>query len=228
MNSASDQIYFDIQSKIISGELKSGDKLPSENDMCKLWNTSRVSVRKALERLVAIGVLYKRKGGGTYISELDASMYFTSLLPFILFRKENMIDILEFRKIIEVGAVRLCAQRRNDNTIKKLHELLDEMEEYKDDRERFPYTDLQFHLEIAKGTDNAVIVKINNILISLLETHQKSLNKVLGPSGGLNDHKNILIAIEDKNPELGAHFMEMHIVRTINDIKKAQDIKAED
>lgn len=223
METISNSIYKNIENQIINGEVKPGDKLPSENEFCKIWNTSRISVRQALERLVSLGILHRVRGGGTYVSEPDTSIFLSPILPFVLFRDENMINFLEFREIIEVGSVKLCAERRDEENLANMKKCLEEMDKnYKVDKNQ-PYAeaDLEFHMEIARGSKNPLNVKVNEMLRLTMRNNQINVNTFLGSSTSQKEHHNIFVAIEEKNGELAAHFMRKHLQRTIDELRQS-------
>jgi GntR family transcriptional regulator len=62
------QLYEHICGRIDSGEYRSGDRIPSELELCKMCNVSRVTVRSAIQRLVDDGVLVKMHGKGTFVA----------------------------------------------------------------------------------------------------------------------------------------------------------------
>lgn len=221
MSSVSNEIYNSIETKIVSGELKPGDKLPSEHELCNIWNTSRITVRQALERMVALGILKKVRGGGTYVSESESSIALSPLFAFAIFRDESVKDILTFRKVIDVGVVKLCAANRDDNNLQKMRACLEKMEIgfAAENRAQINEADLEFHMEIARGSKNPLNVKIYEMLRHIIRKNQININVMLGVSSSIKEHKNIYIAIEDGNPELAAHFMERHIQRTIEEME---------
>jgi GntR family transcriptional repressor for pyruvate dehydrogenase complex len=221
MNSISDEIYKSIERKIVDGELQPGDKLPSENELCEVWNTSRISVRQAFERLMSLGLLNKVQGGGTYISKPDPAVVLSPLLAYVIFSEESVNDILVFRNIIEVGSVALCAINRNQENLDKLRQCLSVMEASLIDSnaERFNDADLEFHMEIARGSKNSLNIKINGMLFHTIQRNQVNINSMLGASSSYKEHSNIYIAIEDQNDKLAAHFMEKHIQRTIDELE---------
>jgi GntR family transcriptional regulator, transcriptional repressor for pyruvate dehydrogenase complex len=222
MDNISNSIYKSIEEQIINGELKPGNKLPSENELCRIWGTSRVTVRQALERLVSLGILHKVRGGGTYVSEPDTTIFLSPILPFVLFREENMIDFLEFRKIIELGSVRLCAEKRDEENLGNMKKCLDEMDRnYKVDKNQ-PYAeaDLEFHMEIARGSKNPLNVKVNEMLRHTLKNQQIQVNTVLGSTSSQKEHRNIFMAIEEQDAELAAYFMKKHLQRTVDELKQ--------
>ncbi len=217
---ASEKVYRIIESKILNKEWTPGMKIDSENKLAKELEVSRVSVREAMEKLVALNVLTKKQGEGTFINELTPSMYLNGLIPMILLDKDNLIDILEFRKIIEVDSVRLCAERCDKEDIAAIEESYVNMQKYKDDPENFYKADYNFHMIIAQGTKNSLIIKVNSIMTDLLMFHQKEIHQYLGPMGGLTEHLKILEALKDRDADLASLFMRRHITRTLDDIKR--------
>ena len=215
----SDQVYTYIKEKIYSQEWEIGMKIDSENTISKNLGVSRVSVREAIEKLVALNVLRKKQGEGTFVNELSPSMYLNGLIPMILMDKDNFIDVLDFRKMVEVDSVRLCAERCDDEDIKALEKSYQNMIKYQDDPEKFYKADYNFHMAIAKGTKNSLIIKVNSIMTDLLMHHQKEIHNYLGPKGGLDQHGRILNALKERDSELAMLYMRRHIERTIRDIK---------
>ncbi|MBX4264369.1 FadR/GntR family transcriptional regulator [Clostridium estertheticum] len=216
----SDRVFNVIQEKIISGEYKPGMKIMSELKLAEELQVSRVSVREAIEKMSAVNIVSKRRGGGTFVNDLKPSVYLNSLIPMITLGQDNYNDILEFRLIIESEAAGLCAQRCSDDLVNEIEECYNNMIKYQDDFEKFTEEDLNFHMKIVEGSNSPLIIKVNEILKNLLRAHQKLLYNNLGPSGGLSEHKLILEAIKNRDSELAKLFAKRHIERTIRDIKK--------
>ncbi|MCB2361350.1 FadR/GntR family transcriptional regulator [Clostridium estertheticum] len=216
----SDRVFNVIQEKIISGEYKPGMKIMSELKLAEELQVSRVSVREAIEKMSAVNIVSKRRGGGTFVNDLKPSVYLNSLIPMITLGQDNYNDILEFRLIIESEASGLCAQRCSDDLVNEIEECYNNMIKYQDDFEKFTEEDLNFHMKIVEGSNSPLIIKVNEILKNLLRSHQKLLYNNLGPSGGLSEHKLILEAIKNRDSELAKLFAKRHIERTIRDIKK--------
>lgn len=216
----SDMVAKKIEEKIFSGEWKPGTRITSEPQLAKELNVSRMSVREAIEKMAALGILSKKRGEGTFVNELSPETYLNSLIPMITLDRDNYLQVLEFRLIIDVESARLCAKRCDDKIIERLEKYYTIMTQYKDDSGEFSEADMNFHLTIAEGTNNPMITKVNLVLKNLMEYHQKALYSTLGPSGGISEHIDILNAIKNKDPELSALFMRRHIERTIKEIKK--------
>ena len=215
----SDIVFEKIEEKILSGEWNPGSKIMSEPQLAKELGVSRMSVREAIEKMAALDIVTKKQGEGTFVNNLTPSIYLNSLIPMITLDKDNYLDILEFRLIMEVESARMCAERCDAELVKELEEIYDAMVNNQEDFERFTVEDLNFHYKIAEGSGNPLISKVNTVLRSLLQYHQMSLYRNLGPTGGVKEHKIILEAIKNRDSELSAIYMRRHIERTIRDIK---------
>lgn len=220
----SDIVFNEIKAKIINGEWTPGMKIMSEPQLVKELGISRVSVREAIEKMVALNILSKKHGGGTYVNELNASVYLNSLIPMITLDKSDYIDILQFRLMVEVESTKLCALKCDEVIIKRLEECYEKMLSTKDELESFTKNDLEFHKTIAIGGGNSLVIKMYEILYDLLSYHQKNLYVKLGPSGGIKDHQYILNAIKNGDGELAVIFARRHIERTIKDLESLVDI----
>lgn len=221
----SDRVIKKIQEKIFSGEWKSGQKIMSETKLAEELNVSRVSVREGIEKLAALNILSKKKGGGTYINDLGPSVYLNSLLPMLILDKDNYLDILEFRLIIEPETAKLCTERCDDKLIEELQITYENMINYKNDIKKFTEEDLKFHNKIAEGSKNSLIIKITELLANILDCHQRGLYKYLGPKGGIREHRLILDAIKNRDSELAFIYAKGHALRTIDDLKRLKSLR---
>ncbi|GMQ65208.1 FadR/GntR family transcriptional regulator [Vallitalea maricola] len=219
---ASDIVFRTIKENIISGKWVSGTKIMSETQLASELNVSRISVREAIEKLAALNILSKKQGGGTYVNDLQPSIYFNSLIPMLTLDRDNYMEILEFRLIFETQSIRLCVKRCTDDKIEELEECYYRMVKYEHDEERFTDEDLKFHMLIVEGANNSILKKVSEVLGEILRYHQRRLYKELGPGGGIKEHKMMLEAIKDRDEELATIYMRRHIERTIEDIKNTR------
>ncbi len=211
-----------IQNKILAGEWKAGEKITSELPLAKELGVSRNSVREAIEKMVILNILSKKKGGGTFVREVSESTIFNDLIAHVTLEKDNYLDILQFRKGFEMQNIKLFLKNADDEDIKELEEVYLKMEKLKNDSEKFAFYDAEFHRVIARGTRNSIIIKISDILFNLLVFHQKTLNVMLGSESGIRDHKLVLEALKEKDVDLSLFFMKKHINRTIKDVEQIQ------
>ncbi|MCG7533255.1 pyruvate dehydrogenase complex transcriptional repressor PdhR [Psychrobium sp. MM17-31] len=97
----SDAIVQALETMILEGTLRPGEKLPSERDLAKQFEVSRPSIREAIQVLEAKGLLNRRQGGGTYVQEQLWQSLSDPVLELIAQDPENQYDLLEFRHATE-------------------------------------------------------------------------------------------------------------------------------
>lgn len=220
---ASEKVYDFIIDKIKSNEWEPNSKIMSENELCKELNVSRIAVRQAMEKLVALGLLKKKQGAGTFVSNIEASTYMSSLMPMLLLEDDDILSLLEFRIYFEYGNVRMFMKNHDQEDVEKLDYYYDEMKKNTDNLEKFYLADFNFHNVIAKGTKNPIVIKINEILMEILKKHQAVLYKNVGPNIGMEFHESILKAIKAKDGKLAALLMRRHIEAAIKEYREGMN-----
>lgn len=155
---AHEQISEQLLELIRSGKLNPGQQLPSERDLCKIFDVSRPTVREALTVLEVAGIVEMRPGRGAYVT--------AKTVPFTqgVLQVDSGVapsDLLELRMIIEPEAARLAALRANDDSLRALEESLAACDEAgRTGYELFEPRDVDFHMAIAAMTDNPLLVRI--------------------------------------------------------------------
>ena len=144
-------VFKTIHYSIRNNELKPGDKLPSEMELTKFFNVSRGTVREALKSLENFGFLTIKSGSGTYINEVKFDLFLKKVAPFMIMKKNEVIDLMEIREILEVYGAGIAAEHANDEDIAKMQSELLEMEEKISNGESFIEHDLNFHLLVSFG-----------------------------------------------------------------------------
>lgn len=221
-------VYNAIVEKILNKEWLPGMKISSENQLSQELGVSRISVREAIGKLVTEGILYKRRGEGTFVNQLTSSIQLNSLIPNIMLDVSNVLEVQEFRMIFEAGGTRLCAERCSPELIEKLQTTYDTMCKVNRISKEYAEADYEFHRLIGEGSGNSLIVKMNEILINLLKMQQVKTNEYLGPSGGLAEHKKILEAIRERDAEIAGLYMKRHLQVTMDRIKRVALMKEEE
>jgi len=219
---ASQKVYDYVHDGIRTGIWKSGDKIPSENALALKLEVSRVSVRKALDQLVGIGLLIKKQGSGAFISQIATIDTFDALIPVLQMSDIEVIKLLEYRIGFETTNVELLQHHISKKIIEQMEYCLAMMQKHKDDLENFYKYDYQFHHTIAEGTQNLFVIKISEMLTEMLKKHLESLNKIIGPEIGLEYHAKIISAIKDNDFVIAARYMKRHMQVTIDAVQNAQ------
>lgn len=218
--SVSQEILEQIKDHIISGEWGPGTKIPGELELVELFGASRISVRGAISQLVGMGILSIRRGEGTFVSEVYPKDYFNALLPVLMINRVDLMEILEFREMMESESARAAARRSESSDIDRMKKIIESMHKVEGDYTKFAIEDVNFHTALALATHNSVVIKVNAIIHDMLKNAMEEIVTITGFQGGLYYHKKILEAIIEKNEEAAAQFMREHIRTTINKVKE--------
>lgn len=213
--SVSDDVYNQVLDLIITGSWAPGDKIPSENELKNLFRVSRNTVRGAINKLKVLGLAETISGEGTFIKSLDSSFYMNYFIPSAFLQKKDFLEIMEFRKGIEIEAARLAALRANEEDIDRIEELLNKMEECNDNIKQYSKYDIEYHVSIAYASGNSMYKKIMDIIQHLLMSKLQDFMIKNGNTNSLFYHQKIMQAIKKRDPELAGHFMDDHLSSVI-------------
>ena len=206
--SAVDTVYKYLFQNIRNGTWKSGDKIPSEADLCGILNVSRVSVRGALGRLSALGMVQSRQGKGTFVSEPPAE----TQSPAFHIQNLDRLSLFEFRRIIERESAALAALRATSEDVLAMQDSIYKMEHGETDQE-IAEQDLRFHALIAKATGNEVIQHVARIAE---EAYLRMFMENVAQMGsmGTAHHRQILLDIQVRDADAARQHMNAHLDET--------------
>jgi len=168
-SSISDEIVRQIISLISNGDLKAGQRLPSERDLCVKFAASRSSLREALRCLSIMGVLAARAGEGTSVA-MDGSKFMETVLHWRMStERHNIEDLMEVRIALEGVTAASAARNAREADVKKLRDLVAKMEDSVGDAKRFAALDLDFHLSLARVSNNKLILDLVGVIRGQLD-----------------------------------------------------------
>ena len=139
--------------RIRDGRLATGDKLPTEAAVMAEFGVSRTVVREAISKLQAAGLVETRHGIGTFVVGVGDAGGFR-IAPEQMATLRDVIAVLELRIGIETEGAALAAQRRTDEDLAQMRVALDAVKEAVDAGRDAVSADFQFHLAIARATQN--------------------------------------------------------------------------
>lgn len=171
--SAAETVFNALMDSINAMEYVPGDKLPSENELAAQYKVSRVTVRKALNMLLALGIIETRNGGGSYVQKFKFSRI-TDAAAKIMVNHVTTEDILQYRRLLEIDAIRTVSMSAvKPVDINQLCRLCDQMEESarQGNYESFANYDFDFHRYICKMSHNALFVYSYDMLGSIMKAH---------------------------------------------------------
>lgn len=210
----SESVALDIRNKILDRTYPPNSQLPNEYDLAEQYGVCRYTIREAIKKLVAIGLVTVERGKGTFVNEAVISSYFNPIIERLVLLEKDVNEIFEARLAIEVKTSALAAQNATENEVKQMRDLVKQMEEAleKDDLKQHNTLDLKFHENIALAGKNRILIEILRILYDMityaLERVPVKREKYVH---SMNGHYRLLEAIENKQPELASEIMYDHL-----------------
>lgn len=156
-----------IREAMERGELRRGDRLPSEQELCKALGASRVAVREAMKILEALGVVEIRQGSGTYIPEAPKPSIIDPMQFFLYLGDADPEHVKELRFMVELGFSRIAQRKITDQELERLEENLEELKAAFAKGEVTVELDLEFHYLILEATRNPLIVQLGKSILNL-------------------------------------------------------------
>ena len=209
--SNSPTIASDISEKLISaivnGEIEPGSKL-SEPKLAELYHVSRGPLREAIRRLEGLRLVRHVPREGVKVVTLEL---------------KEVIEIYQVREALEGMAAGLAARNMSSSEIDELHELLELHERYiKDKGEYFRQEgDFDFHRKVIQGSKNQLLIdELCNELYHLVRMFRYQTRQVKARvDRALDEHKQLVIAIEQRDEQLAELLMRRHIMRARQNIE---------
>ncbi|MGX6592534.1 FadR/GntR family transcriptional regulator [Cetobacterium ceti] len=215
-----DKVLKYLEEKIFQGFWKPGDKIDSENYLAELLGVSRVSVREAISKMVAMGLLIKKRGGGSYVKEITPVDYMDKLLPFLVLGDGDYIEILQLRMSLDVLGVKLFIENKDEHIINELKIIHKKLIKNENNPKEFFMEDMNFHKCIMKGSKNLLIYKVFEMIVQVMGYHAKEQYFQLPLINRIDEHNLILEAILNEDIEIAQIYMKRHLERTISDLKR--------
>lgn len=196
----SDIIAEQIFTAVQSGSLKPGEQLPIETELARQLGVGRTSLREALQKLRAMGVVEVRKGLGTFI--VDSSRI-DPVRSFVQWSSENKFEIselIETRLGLETTAAGLASERATDADVVRLRAAND-AHRHAHEIDDLVLHDEEFHLALVDAAHNSLLSRMYAMLVpSLREFRQLSLAIPASASRSGKTHDEIIAAIESHDP----------------------------
>jgi GntR family transcriptional repressor for pyruvate dehydrogenase complex len=212
----SEQVVSHVRALIERGGLRPGDRLPAERDLATQIGVSRPTVRAGLHALAAMGVVQSRHGSGTYIPD-GPPAFNTDALSFLAalhgFTRDEMY---EARRILEVGAAGLAAERATPDQIATLAEEVASLFASMDDPHVFLVHDINFHRGVAAASANPIVASLVEMVSALYyerrrETAMRASERDLRDAAEM--HRRIYQAIRARDPETARRAMHDHLMQ---------------
>jgi len=212
------QIVDNITNAIIQGELKPGDKIPTENELCASMGVGRNSVREAIKILVAYGAVTIKRAEGTFVKqEYDNKMLYPVLYGIIL-QEDSANQIVEMRKIIDVGILQLAIDKLEPVSLQKAEQALAELEQKVQAEnigaEEIFAADVKFHTVLVDISENSLLEGICFYVDQITKKSRlKAIDKFLNEKATesfLLKHREIIRTLREKDKSKINEVVEHH------------------
>jgi GntR family transcriptional regulator, transcriptional repressor for pyruvate dehydrogenase complex len=219
-----EQIVQQIEESIVKGVLKPGDQLPAERDLAQRFGVSRTAVREAVKALREKGLVEAYSGRGTFITDGTTQAVRQSLdLMVKIGQPEGSVLLAEVRAILEPEIAALAATRIQESELATMREAVAVMDRSSRDPDAFIEADLDFHLALAEGANNPLILSLLDSIVGPLREQRLRIFQVPGGSErGQVHHKQILDAVERHDADAARKAMRAHLEQVRHDSAASQ------
>jgi DNA-binding FadR family transcriptional regulator len=219
----SEVIVEQIRLLMRQGQLKPGDRLPPERDLCERFGVSRVTVREALRMLESAGLVEIRVGarGGAFVTVPSSNRVGEGLADLLTLSVISAADVTEVRMILEVGMVPEVCRRATEEDFAALEKICQRSEEALRNGEYTMDMSLEFHNRVAQASHNPALEMLiesfhGPILMSLQEAKEAAPEM-----GGLGtkEHKKFVEAVRRRDADVASRIMSEHLRRTAHRVE---------
>lgn len=210
--SLSDRLARQIRGTIQSGNYRRGDRLPPIVEMAKRFEVGQPSIREALKKLEAMGVVQIRHGAGVFVSRSEEMLVLASPDYAGTVTKKLLLDLIRARIPIEIQSVADAVHHATPEQVLELKRVLAAAGQHLSDDETLNSFNMEFHGKIALASGNSVTAQLLSVLHELFTDEQRLILGIFGSrEKDHQDHVQILEAIDLRDETLAVERMRSHL-----------------
>ncbi|MBL8142147.1 MAG: FadR family transcriptional regulator [Acidobacteria bacterium] len=214
---STEQVIAHVRGLIDRGQLTPGDRLPAERDLAVQVGVSRPTIRAGLRALAAMGVVQSRHGSGTYIPDGPPVLGSEPLSFLAALHGFTRDEMYEARRILEVGAAGLAAERALSEHLATIAEEVSNLFATMDTPSVFLIHDIRFHRAVAQASGNPIVASLVE-MVSALYYEQRRDTAERASGRDLRDaaeaHRQIYQAIRARDVEKARATMNLHLLQS--------------
>ena len=226
--SISEQVSNRILTMIKSGNLKAGDKMPTEAQMCLAFGISRPPLREALKALTLMGILESRQGGRYTVTDLSPTRLVTPFNVLLSVADEDIQMQFEARAAVELELVRFCVERASVEQRARITALAEDGHNFCNDPIGFRLLDAEYHQAINAGANNTILSTISEGLYNVAIDARRIASATTGVIEISNaQHCRVAEAIARNEPQAAVEAYREHLdhvlettIRAIHDLSE--------
>lgn len=190
-----------LRGLVESGNLSSGDRLPSEPELVERLHVSRTVLREAISRLESIGLLKVRRGLGTFVGDRAGLSVTTQLIRSAMaISPKDLMQVAEFRRLIECPCARKAAECASAGQLEELDRIYQDMINGKNDLTVSMRRDFDLHLKIVEIGGNELMRNVLEVLQEFIFAAMvQTLDQPGLPKASGNQHLELLDAIKGRD-----------------------------
>lgn len=207
----------EIERLIVAGKLAPGSRLPTEKELAQQLGVGRSSIREALRALAEMGIVEVVQGKGTFVRNEPQQAIKAQLQFLINFNAKAYEDLTELRRVLEVGLVRLAAERAEESDLEALRSYLAQMNEAPDN-ERLVEAGSKFHTAVVEAAKNTFASALYGAVTQVINEVYRHLERSQAQKErSVNDHLGIYEALVQRDGELAGQRMAAHLTNLRGD-----------
>lgn len=216
-NGSTEHVVSHVRKMIESGTVGPGDRLPAERELAVQIGVSRPTVRAGLRALAAMGVVQSRHGSGTYIPSGPPVLGSEPLSFLAALHGFSRMDMYEARRILEVGAAGLAAERATPEQIASMADEVAGLFAAMNDPQGFLVHDIKFHQAVAAASGNPIVASLVEMVSELYyerrrQTAERATDRNLRDAAEM--HQLVYRAIRARDARAARTAMNDHLIHS--------------
>jgi GntR family transcriptional repressor for pyruvate dehydrogenase complex len=217
-----------ITNSIINNELRDGELLPPENQLCEIFGVSRSILREAIRVLASKGLVEVRQGYGTLVCVPKIDIPEEAVGTYLKTNTFSLSQIMEIRTPIEIEVARLAAERRKETHLQMMEESLRIFHSLAENVEIYANADRDFHRAMIDATGNPLFGIIIHSIMRYLQLSRQLAIRHFGLIPIIQEHQAIFEAIKNKEAMAAATKMKEHMDGALSRINKVNQLLHKD
>jgi Transcriptional regulators len=208
-----DRVTEQIKSMIIDGTYKTGDKFPTESELCEMFGVSRITIRESLKKLNVMGLIEILQGKGTFVKPIDLGTFMKPLYQMIGFEKIDIQTIYSAREYIEGGIAYLAATNRTEEELSNLKSIVFDLKDAIESNDIIlvETLDKNFHLQLAVCSHNTLLIACLEVIEEINTVCKIRVNKYhMMLENCFSTHYEIFRYVNEQNAESAKEAMIQH------------------
>ncbi len=206
-----------LRRAILEGQVKPGERFPSEREMASQLRVGRIVVREALRTLESAGLVSIKRGvtGGCFVREFGADQVSKSFSDALQFAPISLKNLLEVRLALEGAIIRAVMERATQSDLKRVEKNLSEMRAMLNGKGESPGLKdkvHEFHTLLADLTQNPLLGLLMRAVVNVINQYMEALGyRSIVSRHTITDHEQIFRCLTSRDSEKALAAMQKHI-----------------